>query len=101
MARRNVDLNHVNAEVYESDIYKSVKEKFDYIISNPPIRVGNEILYKILFGAKEHLKKNGELIIVVNKDQGAKTVAKNLEKEYTVEIISKQKGFYVIRALND
>lgn len=101
LARRNVDLNHVNAKVYESDIYENVEEKFDYIISNPPIRVGNEILYKVLFDAKDHLKKNGELIIVVNKNQGAKSVAKNLEKEYRVEIISKQKGFYVIRAIND
>lgn len=101
LARKNVGLNHVNVKIYESDVYSNVEEKFDFIISNPPIRVGKEILYKILFEAKEHLKKNGELWIVINKNQGAKTIAFDLKKEYTVEIITKKKGFYIIKAVNN
>ena len=61
LARKNVSLNHVNVNVYESNIYENINEKFDFIISNPPIRVGKDILYKILFQAKEHLNENGEL----------------------------------------
>ncbi len=99
LARKNVSLNHVNVNIYESNIYEKVTEQFDYIISNPPIRVGKEILYKILFEAKEHLKENGELWIVVNKDQGAKSLVKDLEKEYSVEIKNKKKGFYIIQCL--
>lgn len=99
LARKNVSLNHVNVNIYESNIYEKVIEQFDYIISNPPIRVGKEILYKILFEAKEHLKENGELWIVVNKDQGAKSLVKDLEKEYSVEIKNKKKGFYIIQCL--
>ena len=99
LARKNVNLNHVNVNIYESNIYEKVTEQFDYIISNPPIRVGKEILYKILFEAKEHLKENGELWIVVNKDQGAKSLVKDLEKEYSVEIKNKKKGFYIIQCL--
>ncbi len=98
LARKNVNLNHVNVRVYESDIYSNVTDKFDFIISNPPIRVGKKILYEILFKAIEHLKDNGELWIVINKDQGAKSVMKDLEKEYLVELKSKNKGFYVICA---
>lgn len=102
LARKNVDLNHVNVSLYESDIYSSVTCKFDYIISNPPIRVGKEILYKILFGAKDYLKKNGELWIVVHKDQGAKSLVKDLMNSYgRVEVITKNKGFYVIRSVNN
>lgn len=99
LARKNVSLNHVNVNIYESNIYEKVTEQFDYIISNPPIRVGKEILYKILFEAKEHLKESGELWIVVNKDQGAKSLVKDLEKEYSVEIKNKKKGFYIIQCL--
>lgn len=98
LARRNVNLNHVNVQIYESNIYENVKEKFDLIISNPPIRVGKNILYQILFNAKQHLKENGKLIIVVNKNQGAKTLMKDLEQEYKVNLLNKNKGFYIIEA---
>lgn len=101
LARKNVDLNHVNVTIYESDAYSNVSCKFDYIVSNPPIRVGKKILYEILFGAKDYLKKNGELWIVVNKNQGAKSLAKDLEKEYKVDIVNKVSGFYIIRAINN
>lgn len=101
LARKNVDLNHVNVTIFESDIYNNVKEKYDFIISNPPIRVGKTILYKILFEAKEHLNESGELLIVINKEQGAKSVMKDLSTSYKVELIAKNKGFYIIRAKNN
>lgn len=101
LARKNVDLNHVNVSLYESDLYENVHETFDYIISNPPIRVGKKVLYKILFDAKKYLKKNGELWIVVHKDQGAKSLVKDLEKSYIVEVVTKNKGFYIIRSINN
>lgn len=99
LARRNACLNHVNVQIYESDIYSNVQDKFNFIISNPPIRVGKKILYQILFEAKQHLDENGELWIVVNKDQGAKSLVKDLEKEYRVEVKNKNKGFYIIRCI--
>lgn len=101
LARRNVDLNHVNVQLYESNLYENVQEKFDYIISNPPIRVGKKILYDILFGAKKYLKQNGELWIVVHKDQGAKSLVKDLMESYTTQVITKNKGFYVICCINN
>lgn len=101
LARRNVNLNHVNVEVYESNIYENVNETFDYIVSNPPIRVGKKILYEILFKAYDYLKEKGELWIVVNKDQGAKSLMKDLEKTYKVELVNKNKGFYIIRCIKN
>lgn len=100
LARKNVNLNHVNVTIYESDIYSNVNDKFDFIISNPPIRVGKKILYKILFEAKQYLKPNGELWIVINKDQGAKSLVKDLSKEYETTVENKNKGFYIIKAIN-
>jgi len=101
LARRNVNLNHVNVQIYESNIYENVNDIFDYIISNPPIRVGKKILYEILFKAYDHLKEKGELWIVVNKDQGAKSLMKDLEKTYKVELVNKNKGFYIIRCIKE
>ena len=44
-------------------------------------------MYEILFGAKKHLEINGELWIVINKDQGAKSVVRDLEKEYAKSLM--------------
>lgn len=96
LAKKNASENHVDVNFFESDIYNNVNKKYDFIITNPPIRVGKEILFKILIGAKEHLKENGELYFVINKAQGAKSTAKMLENEYLVKIIAKSKGFYII-----
>lgn len=101
LAIKNAELNKVNVSIYESNAYENVTEKFDYIISNPPIRVGKKILYSILFDAKKYLKINGELWIVIHKDQGAKSVMKDLEKEYTVTLVTKNKGFYIICCANN
>ena len=100
LAKRNAKINNVKANIFASDLFDNVADKYDYIISNPPIRVGKEILYKILFGAKKYLNQNGHLIFVVHKDQGAKTLAKNLEEKYKVTIINKNKGFFVIDCQN-
>lgn len=100
LAIKNSKLNNVNTNIFESNIYEKINKKYDFIVSTPPIRVGNEVLYKILFEAKEHLNENGELWIVINKDQGAKTITKKLEQFYDVTIVEKNKGFYVIKAVN-
>lgn len=100
LAIKNSKLNNSNTNIFESNIYEKINKKYDFIVSNPPIRVGNEVLYKILFEAKEHLNENGELWIVINKDQGAKTITKKLEQFYDVTIVEKNKGFYVIKAVN-
>ncbi len=98
LTEKNAELNGVDVNVFESDVYENVNKKYDYIISNPPIRVGKEILYKILFDAKKHLKENGELWIVINKDQGAKSVMRDLALEYDVKLVNKNKGFFIIVA---
>ena len=101
LAKKNAELNNTKINIFESNIYENVNKKYDYIVTNPPIRVGKKILYEILFNAKEYLKENGELWLVIHKDQGAKTLAKELEKKYKVEIKNKNKGFYIICARNN
>lgn len=97
LAIKNVKLNMVRANIFESNLYDKIDKQYDYIITNPPIRVGKETLYKILFGAFEHLKELGCLIFVVHKDQGAKSLVKKMAELYDVEILKKNKGFFVIK----
>lgn len=96
LARKNAKLNNVDVNIFSSDIYSNINKKYNYIITNPPIRVGKKILYKILIGAKDYLKDSGHLIFVINKDQGAKSVMKDMTVYYKVNLIKKNKGFYVI-----
>ena len=69
---------------------------YDFIISNPPIRVGKKILYNLLIDAKNHLNKNGEMIIVVRKEQGALSLIRDMSVYYNVNTIDKEKGFLII-----
>ena len=100
LSRKNAIINKANVNVFESDIYSNVSKKYDFIITNPPIRVGKKILYEILIGARNHLKENGHLIFVINKDQGAKSTMKDMEEYYNVTLICKNKGFFVIDCEN-
>lgn len=96
LAKINAGINGVDVNIFSSNLYENVNKKYDYIITNPPIRVGKKILYEILIGAKEHLKKNGHLIFVINKDQGAKSTIKDLSDYYEISVLKKNKGFFVI-----
>ena len=97
LTEMNLKENNVIATVIESNCYENINGKFGTIITNPPIRAGKKIVYEILFGAKNHLVDNGLLYLVIHKDQGAKSVLKDLEKEYNVEVLEKEKGFFVIK----
>ena len=97
LANMNCKDNRVDAKILESNCYENITGVFDNIVTNPPIRAGKKIVYEILFSAKEHLKDNGCLYLVIHKDQGAKSLLKDLEKEYQTEVLEKEKGFFVIK----
>lgn len=86
-----------NIDFIESNCYENVSGKYDFIITNPPIRAGKKIVYEIVMGAKNYLKDEGSLFIVVRKEQGAKSMIRDLEEIYKVEILNKVKGFFVIK----
>jgi len=91
------DVNNIN--IFESDCYSNIdkNKKYDYIITNPPIRAGKVVVYKMLKDARHYLKSNGYLYFVMRKDHGAKTAIKDVEDIYNCEIIEKEKGFFIIR----
>lgn len=99
LANKNIELHNLNnINAFESDGYENIVSEYDYIVTNPPIRIGKEKLYNLLISAKDHLKKEGKLILVIRKEQGAKSLNKELEKFYSVKIINKKKGYCIITA---
>lgn len=96
LAKENILLNKVKANVFISNVYDKVTSKYDCIITNPPIRAGKNVVRKFLLEAKDHLTDNGILYFVMRKDHGVKSMIKELEDIYNVKIIDRDKGFYVI-----
>ena len=96
LANINIKKNKVNASAYESNIYSEVNDLYDVIITNPPIRTGKNIVTEFLVGAQKFLKEDGELWIVMRKEQGAKSMIEKLKKIYSVNLVDKSKGFYII-----
>lgn len=100
LASSNAKLNNVsNVKFYESNVYENVKSKYNFIITNPPIRAGKQVVYDIVMNARFHLEENGILYIVIRKEQGAKSMLRDLQNYYKTEVINKNKGFFVIKCI--
>ena len=98
LTKMNIKRLKSNNNAFYSDAYSEVKDVYDIVITNPPIRVGNDKLLEILIGAKKHLNKEGELWYVIRKDQGGLTIMKKLENIYNIEIKDKKKGYIIFCA---
>ena len=96
LTKMNAKKNNVVVNIVNSDGYLNINDTFDYIISNPPIRVGKQKLYELLRNSKKHLVENGKLIIVIRKAQGALSLIKDMNDIYEIEVLDKAKGFFII-----
>ena len=101
LAKRNAKNNNIlNVSIYESYCYEGVKGKFAAILSNPPIRAGKKVVHGILEEAQHHLVDGGELWVVIQKKQGAPSAKKKMEEVYgNCEVISKDKGYFILRSI--
>lgn len=112
VARKNANLNNVNIEFIESNLFAKLTERsFDIILSNPPYietdiiktlekdvqaephlaldggKDGLEFYKKILNEAHKHLKTNGYLMLEIGYNQGNAVI--NLEHK-NLKLITKQ-----------
>ena len=98
LTKRNIkNYDSFQGDAFISDAYENITSKYDVIITNPPIRVGKDKVLEILEGAFDYLNDNGYLYYVIRKDQGALSIKKILENKRTVELINKDKGYFVYR----
>ncbi|MFI3252199.1 MAG: class I SAM-dependent methyltransferase [bacterium] len=100
LAKQNVEKNKTNAEVYKSNCMDEVNGSFDMIISNPPIRAGKEVVYKIFEQSFDKLNDGGELWVVMQYNHGAPSAITKLKTIFSeVKTVYKKKGFYIIRTI--
>lgn len=99
LAKQNAQKNGVEADIFQSDIYEKVNGTFDYIISNPPIRAGKQVVHTIISESINYLKVGGNLTIVIQKKQGAPSAKAKMEEVFgNVEILKRDKGYYILRS---
>lgn len=101
LTKMSLKLNSLqNVSVFKSDAYENVSGKYDCIITNPPIHAGKSKVYQIIRESINHLNNNGELWIVMRKDQGALSMMKDMKEIYDFKIVTKDKGFLIINGKN-
>ena len=87
-----------NLRIFESFTYSNVDSKYTTIITNPPIRAGKKVVYDIVMNAKNYLEDDGKLFLVIRKEQGAKSLIKDMQDNgYKVDILEKKSGFFILK----
>ncbi|MFF0674317.1 class I SAM-dependent methyltransferase [Staphylococcus xylosus] len=102
LSRKNKKRNRIdNVEVKESDGLSQVEENtYDFVLTNPPIRAGKEVVHRILEDAYVKLKLDGELFVVIQKKQGMPSAKKKMQDTFdNVEVLEKSKGYYILRSV--
>lgn len=101
LATQNAARNHIaNVKVLQSDLFQQViGSDFAAIVSNPPIRAGKQVVYKLFEEAYAHLLPSGEFWVVIRKQQGAPSALKKLTAIFPeVTTVKRKKGYVVIRS---
>ena len=100
LSRKNADVNRVEADVREGELFSPVEGlAFDHIASNPPIRAGKAIVHGIVEGAPAHLRDGGSLWLVARTAQGAPSLTKKMEDVFgNADVVSRGGGFRVLRS---
>ncbi len=99
LSKTNLEKNGVKScAIIKSDLFENVDKNFDFIITNPPIRAGKNLLLKLIDESVNKLKDNGKLVLVIRKNHGEESIKKYMETKFNlVEILKRDKGFYVLK----
>ncbi len=97
LAEMNLRLNSVvNAEVRQGNLYDTVKERFDVIVVNPPMKAGYKVCFEIVDRARDFLKDGGSLQLVALHNKGGSRLAERMKDVFgNVETVVKKSGFRV------
>ena len=99
LAKMNIKLNNIDAEVLQSDMFKN-KEldamRFNTVLLNPPQTAGKKVCFSMIEQAEEHLMKGGLLQLVARSQKGGKHLSKKMEEVFgNVHVIAKKSGYWV------
>lgn len=103
LCRHNAKRNGVEqVTVLESDGLKALEHlSFDWVVTNPPIRAGKRVVYRLFEETRTHLRESGQFWLVIQKKQGAPSAIKKLQSLFSdVTVAVRSKGYAVIRCRN-
>ena len=99
LTKLNCEKNGVLCDVFVSDGFTSIDDTFDVILTNPPIRTGKKVIYKMFEDAYDHLNKNGLFFAVIRRKQGAESALRKFEEIFgNAEVIAREKGYWVLKS---
>lgn len=99
LAQANAKRNGVKARVLISDGFSALKgETFHFVLQNPPIRAGKKVIYAMFADAARCLATEGQLWLVIRKQQGAPSAMTYLGTLFgQVEAVAKKGGYWILR----
>ena len=102
LAKKNLELNSTqNIEFMQTDFLEyETLNKFDLIVSNPPIKIGKQALFKFYEKASALLAENGQFSLVVKHSQGAESHIKFLKTLFKLVEFKKDATYYLISCFN-
>lgn len=93
----------------ESNLFSNIKNKFDLIIFNPPYlpedkydkekdttggKKGYETILEFLKQAKQHLNKNGEILLLFSSLSTPSIIKQRAKKLYKIKLLARKKLFF-------
>ncbi len=96
LAQLNLKANGARATVVTGDGLSQVEGLFDWILLNPPIRAGKQVIYRLFEEASRQLEKGGRLVVVIRKQQGALSAKDYLGTLFDeITLLNRKKGYHV------
>lgn len=101
LTAQNIKLNRAdNAECFQSDAFENVKDMYDIILCNPPIRTGKKVIYPMFENSIKFMNPEGALYIVIQKKQGANSAKEKLQEIYgNCEVINRDGGYWILKSI--
>lgn len=101
LARENARVNRVSVEVRQGEgCLPFDEERFDLIVTNPPIRAGKKVVFDLVDQAYDHLNPGGRFLAVIRTQQGAKSLANKIKEVFgEMEEVEKGGGFRVLQGV--
>lgn len=102
LARQNAQRNRVDNVVFYQDDATTWQSQghYHYVLTNPPIRAGKAVIQQFVQRAKDHLRENGELWLVIQKKQGAPSMERFMQEQFgNVECVERDKGYWILKSV--
>jgi 16S rRNA G1207 methylase RsmC len=99
--KKNARRLHVkNITVVQSDLFASLPELYDCILTNPPYVAGRELCYLFITESYAHLRKGGNLQLVARHSKGGKMLSEKMAEVFgNVSVVAKASGFRIYKSI--